>query len=53
MSCPERKVSQLYEFNPDADDPPKLVNGQDESANISGLCWTPDGKRLIVITGNF
>ena len=53
MSCPERKVSQLYEFNPDADDPPKLVNGQDETANISGLCWTPDGKRLIVITGNF
>lgn len=53
MNCPERKVSQLYEFNPNTDDSPKLVNGQDETANISGLCWTPDGQQLIVIVGNF
>lgn len=53
MTCPERKVMQLYEFNPDSADPPKLVQGQDETVPISGLCWTPDGKQLIVITGNF
>jgi Tol biopolymer transport system component/Ca2+-binding EF-hand superfamily protein len=50
MNCPERKVSQLYEFHPDSADPPKLVKGQDETVPISGLCWTPDGQRLIVIT---
>lgn len=53
MTSPERKVSQLYEFNPNTDDPPKLFKGQDETANISGHCWTPDGKQLIVITGNY
>lgn len=53
MYCIERKNLQLYEFNPNTDDPPKLVNGQDEKSRITSPCWTPDGKQLIVITGDY
>jgi TolB protein len=50
MRCPERSRTQLYEFNPQTDDPPKLVNGQDAARSNSSACWTPDGKRLIVVS---
>ncbi len=53
MYCPERKVSQVYEFDPDADAPPKLVAGQDPNVTITSACWTPDGKTLFVITGDY
>lgn len=53
MPCPERGVLQLYEFNPDTNDPPQLVKGQDPSTANSNVCWTPDGKQLIVIIGNY
>lgn len=53
MSCQERGCMQLYQIDPDRDDPPKLVAGQDETGNHTDVCWTPDGKRLIVVTGNF
>lgn len=53
MYCTERKNSQLYEFNPDSDEPPKLVAGQDEKSSITSPCWTPDGKQVIVVTGNY
>ena len=53
MFCDEQKCMQLYEFNPNRDDPPKLVAGQDKAGNHSDICWTPDGKRLIVVSGNF
>ena len=52
-TCPERRGAQLYEFNPDQDAPPKLVVGQDPTRNNTDLCWTPDGKRLIVVSGDF
>ncbi len=52
-SCPERHCHQLYEFNPNNDEPPKLVVGQDPTRNNMGYCWTPDGKKLIVISGDF
>ncbi|HET6425994.1 MAG TPA: hypothetical protein VFG20_20050, partial [Planctomycetaceae bacterium] len=53
MYCAERKVNQLYEFDPNRDDPPKLVEGQDPKLNNTDACWTPDGKRLIIVSGDF
>lgn len=50
MHCAERARLQLYEFNPKTDDPAKLLNGQDATRNNSSPCWTPDGKRLIVVS---
>jgi hypothetical protein len=34
---PERKTSQVYEFHPDTNDPPKLMAGQEEAALIAGF----------------
>ena len=53
MYCPERVVHQLYEFNPNTDDPVQLVKGQDPKSPNTSACWTPDGKRLIVIIGDY
>lgn len=53
MVCPERSHVQLYEFDPDKDAAPTLVNGQDPTRNNNDICWTPDGKRLIVVSGDF
>lgn len=53
MNCPERGFVQLYEFNPGTPEAPKLVEGQDATRNNTDACWTPDGKRLIVISGDF
>ena len=50
MHCPERKRLQFYEFHPKTDDPPKLLKGQDADRSNSSACWTPDGKRLIVVS---
>lgn len=52
MHCPQRAVTQLYEFNPNTEDPPQLVKGQDPNSANNSVCWTPDGKQLIVITGD-
>lgn len=51
--CPERSVMQLYEFNPLEDRDPILMEGQDPARNNTDMCWTPDGARLIVISGDF
>ncbi len=48
MHCDERNHQQMYEFDPDTDDPPTLVKGQDPARHYVGGCWTPDGKRMIV-----
>lgn len=53
MYCPERAISQLYEFNPNSADPPKLVAGQDPKSANTAMCWTPDGKQLIVVIGDY
>jgi Ca2+-binding EF-hand superfamily protein len=53
MYCPERSHTQMYEFNPDKDDPPVLVKGQDEKRNNTDMCWTPDGQRLIIVSGDY
>lgn len=53
MFCPERNHVQMYEFDPDQKDPPTLVKGQDEHRNNTDMCWTPDGKRLIIISGDY
>ncbi len=53
MYCPERAITQLYEFNPNSNDPPQLLKGQDPATANTAACWTPDGKQLIVITGDY
>lgn len=53
MACPERGKTQLYEFNPNKADPPTLVKGQDETRNNTDISWTPDGKRLIIVSGDY
>lgn len=50
MRPPDSKRLQLFEFDPDADDPPVLVAGQDENLDHHGMCWTPDGEQLIVVS---
>lgn len=53
MFCAERGFIQLYEFNPNKVAAPTLVKGQDVGRNNTDACWTPDGKRLIVISGDY
>ena len=53
MYCPERTVAQLYEFNPNTNDPIQLVKGQDPKTPNTSSCWTLDGKRLLVIVGDY
>ena len=48
-----RERIQLFEFNPVGDAAPILVNGQDPGSEIRTAAWTPDGKQLIVVTGNY
>lgn len=50
--CEERKLNQLYEFDPDTNDPPKLFAGQPEGLAAMGGSWTPDGKKLIFSAGD-
>ncbi len=49
----ERSHVQMYEFDPDKNDPPALLKGQDETRNNTDMCWTPDGKRLIIVSGDY
>ncbi|HWB14522.1 MAG TPA: hypothetical protein VG826_35185 [Pirellulales bacterium] len=51
--CPERGIMQLYELDPNTDDPPVLVPGQDPHTHNEDPTWTPDGKRLILVRGNY
>lgn len=53
MHCADRGFTQLYEFNPTNEAAPTLVQGQDIGRNNTDACWTPDGKRLIVISGDY
>ena len=51
--CAERSHVQMYEFDPDKNDRPTLLKGQDETRNNTDMCWTPDGKRLIIVSGDY
>jgi len=51
--CPERGRMQLYEFNPDRNDSPRLFPGQDPHRHNTDSCWTPDGTTLLVISGDY
>lgn len=53
MYAPELTRHQLYEFNPNKDDPIRLVKGQDPKASNTSACWTPDGKQLLVVSGDY
>ncbi|REJ96912.1 MAG: hypothetical protein DWQ29_00545 [Planctomycetota bacterium] len=47
MPHPEHGRFQMYEFDPDSDEPPSLVAGQDPEKHNRDPCWTPDGTQLI------
>ena len=52
--CPIRRgLKQLYEFNPKKTGSIELMAGQDETRNNFDMCWTPDGKRLIYVSGDY
>ncbi len=51
--CPERGIMQIYELDPNTDEPPVLVPGQDPHTHNEDPTWTPDGKRLILVRGNY
>ncbi|HEV3343773.1 MAG TPA: hypothetical protein VG125_25595 [Pirellulales bacterium] len=51
--CPERGIMQLYELDPKTDDPPVLLAGQDPHTHNEDPAWTPDGRRLILVRGNY
>jgi len=53
MRCLERQKTQLYEFDPGNNEPPTLFPGQNETRNNNDVCWTPDGKQLIVVSGDY
>jgi len=53
MNSPERAKAQLYEFDPNNTEKPRLVEGQDPTIPNTSACWTTDEKRLIVINGNY
>lgn len=46
-------TTQLFEVDPTMISPPVLLRGQDPKRNNTDACWTPDGKRLIVISGDY
>ena len=50
MNCDERSHMLMYEFDPDSDDPPTLVKGQSLARHNGGGGWTPDSKRMIVVS---
>jgi TolB protein len=49
---PEQKRSQLFEINPNKNDPPKRLEGQDPTLDVMAPAWSPDGKRLYCIGRN-
>jgi len=44
------KAGQLYELNPDSDDPPRLVPGPPADRTNAGMCWSRDGETLIFMS---
>jgi hypothetical protein len=44
------KAGQLYEFNPDSDDPPKLIPGLPADRTNAGMCWSRDGEILVFMS---
>ncbi|WP_397568944.1 PQQ-binding-like beta-propeller repeat protein [Schlesneria sp. T3-172] len=52
--CSARKgLKQLYEFDPDKPGSVELVPGQDPTRNNFDMSWTPDGQRLIYLSGDY
>ena len=43
----ERKGQQVYLLDPDSDDPPTLLEGQDPTRKNMDAEWSPDGKQII------
>lgn len=44
------KAGQLFEFNPDSDDPPKLIPGLPADRTNAGMCWSRDGEILVFMS---
>lgn len=49
MKAPEDQYVALYEFNPHSNEPPTRVKGQDLTVGpLCDVCWTPDGKAMVI-----
>lgn len=45
---PETRRHQIYYVDPDTQDPPRLLPGQDDLRNYSDVAYSPDGKKIVV-----
>ena len=46
----EGVYAQIYEFDPERDEPPKPLAGQPTKRHNGGLCWSRDGKTLYFVS---
>jgi Tol biopolymer transport system component len=47
-ACPQRAYrSQMYLLDPDSDDPPQLLAGQDPRLHYVDVAWSADGKKIV------
>jgi TolB protein len=46
----EHRRNLLHELDTESDDPPKIVDGIDEELSFGGVCFTPDGQGIVVVT---
>ncbi len=47
----ERRRIQLFEVNPETDEAPRFVPGQDRNFDIMDAAWSLDGKKLWMLEG--
>ncbi len=52
MLTAENDRSLMYQFTPDSDDPPKLVDGVSTDRAWATGCFSPDGKWLVLSSSN-
>lgn len=50
LQDPEHGRLQIYTLNPDTEDPPARLEGQDAQRRNVSVCWTADGRELIVVS---
>lgn len=49
----EHKFRQMFLVNPLMPGPHVLVPGQAGDINNGGMCWSPDGKKLLYVAGDY
>jgi Tol biopolymer transport system component len=50
LQDPEHGRLQIYTLNPETDDAPVRLDGQDPQRRNVGVCWSADGRELIVVS---